>query len=70
MNTIDVDGIRIAYRRAGEGPPLVPLHGGPTDSHEWSRQLDDLSDQFHRRRLGHARMRCILGAKATSYGDW
>jgi len=27
MEMIDVDGLRIAYERAGDGPPLVLLHG-------------------------------------------
>lgn len=45
--TIDVDGLRIAYERAGDGPPLVLLHGyvgdGPTT---WRRQIDGLADEF------------------------
>jgi pimeloyl-ACP methyl ester carboxylesterase len=47
VGTIEVDGLRIAYERAGDGPLLVLLHGyvgdGPTT---WRRQLDDLSDDF------------------------
>lgn len=47
METVDVDGIRVAYERVGEGPPLVLLHGyvgdGPAT---WRRQLDALSDEF------------------------
>ncbi len=27
MEMIEVDGLRIAYERAGAGPPLVLLHG-------------------------------------------
>jgi pimeloyl-ACP methyl ester carboxylesterase len=46
MDQIEVEGLRIAYRRAGEGPPLVLLHGGPLDSREWRRQLEELSDEF------------------------
>src|SRR5438552_12968499 len=46
MDRIDVGGIRIAYRRAGMGPPLVLLHGGPSDSREWHYQLEGLSDEF------------------------
>src|SRR5262245_59292373 len=42
----DLDGRRIAYRRAGAGVALVLLHGGLSDSREWSRQLADLSDEF------------------------
>jgi pimeloyl-ACP methyl ester carboxylesterase len=47
MEMVEVDGIRIAYERAGSGPPLVLLHGyvgdGPT---AWRRQIDALSDEF------------------------
>jgi len=47
MEMIEVDGLRIAYQRAGAGPPLVLLHGyvgdGPTT---WRRQLERLCDQF------------------------
>jgi len=46
MDHIEVEGLRIAYRRAGDGPPLVLLHGGPLDSREWRRQLEELSDEF------------------------
>ena len=46
MDRIEVGGLRIAYRRAGTGPPLVLLHGGPSDSREWRRQLDGLTDEF------------------------
>jgi pimeloyl-ACP methyl ester carboxylesterase len=47
METVEVDGLQIAYERAGSGPALVLLHGyvgdGPTT---WRRQLDRLSDEF------------------------
>jgi pimeloyl-ACP methyl ester carboxylesterase len=47
MEMIEVDGLRIAYDRAGAGPPLVLLHGyvgdGPTT---WRRRLEGLCDQF------------------------
>jgi pimeloyl-ACP methyl ester carboxylesterase len=44
---VDVDGFRIAYRRAGSGPPLVLLHGYVGDgAATWRRQLDDLYDEF------------------------
>jgi pimeloyl-ACP methyl ester carboxylesterase len=43
---IEVGGLRIAFQRAGEGPPLVLLHGALSDSRAWRRQLDGLSDEF------------------------
>ncbi|MCA1648176.1 MAG: alpha/beta fold hydrolase [Chloroflexi bacterium] len=46
MDYIDIEGLQIGYRRAGEGPPLVLLHGGPTHSGEFRKQLEGLSDQF------------------------
>jgi pimeloyl-ACP methyl ester carboxylesterase len=46
MDSIEVEGLRIAFQRAGQGQPIVLLHGGPTDSREWRRQLDGLSDEF------------------------
>jgi len=46
VESIEVGGLHIAYRRAGEGPPLVLLHGGPTNGREWRNQLEGLSDEF------------------------
>lgn len=46
METIEVTGLRIAFERAGDGPPLVLLHGLPGDSRMWRRQLDDLADEY------------------------
>jgi len=47
MEVIDVNGLRIAYERAGVGPPLVLLHGYVGDGlRTWRRQLDELSDEF------------------------
>ena len=43
---IEIDGHRIAYEMAGAGPPLVLLHGWPTNGREWRRQLDGLCDEF------------------------
>ena len=36
----------MAYRIAGEGPPLVLLHGFLCDSRVWRQQLTALSDRF------------------------
>lgn len=46
MDQIEVGRLRIAFERAGEGPPLVLLHGVLQDSRVWRKQLDELSDEF------------------------
>ncbi|MGI8519451.1 MAG: alpha/beta fold hydrolase [Actinomycetota bacterium] len=47
MEMIDVDGLRIAYERAGDGPPLLLLHGYVGDGWTtWRRQIEGLSDEF------------------------
>ncbi len=43
---VEVAGLRIGYRRAGRGEPLLLIHGGFADSRDWQRQLDGLSDDF------------------------
>jgi len=43
MEHVDVDGMRIAYTRAGSGPPLVMLHGAPSDSRTWQWMIPDLA---------------------------
>lgn len=35
MKTVSVDGLRVAYRELGEGPPVLLLHGWPTSSYLW-----------------------------------
>ena len=47
MEQVEVKGLRIAYERAGEGPPLLLLQGFVGDARStWRRQIDDLSDEF------------------------
>lgn len=46
MERVEVDGLAIAYERAGHGPPLVLLHGGFSDHRTWRRQLETLSDEL------------------------
>ena len=47
MEQVEVEGLRIAYERAGDGPPLVALQGFVGDARStWSHQLEELSDEF------------------------
>lgn len=46
MDTVVVDGLRIAYQRVGRGPALVLFHGAGEDSRIWRAQLEGLSDEF------------------------
>jgi pimeloyl-ACP methyl ester carboxylesterase len=46
VQNVETSGLRVAYERAGSGPPLVLLHGFVGDSREWRRQIDGLSDEF------------------------
>ena len=46
MERVQVDGLEIAYRREGSGPPLVLAHGALATSRLWEPQLEALSDEF------------------------
>jgi pimeloyl-ACP methyl ester carboxylesterase len=54
----DVNGIRMWYDERGAGEPVVLLHGGLTDSRDFTGNLDDLAGRFlllvpERRGHGH-----------------
>ena len=46
---VDVDGLSIAYREAGDAsnPKLVLLHGWPSSSHQYRNLIPALADRFH-----------------------
>jgi pimeloyl-ACP methyl ester carboxylesterase len=47
MEHIEIDGLRVAYERAGHGPALVLLQGYVGDGRTlWRRQTEDLCDEF------------------------
>jgi 3-oxoadipate enol-lactonase len=46
METINVNGVRLAYERRGTGSPLVLLHGYPLDHHLWDEVAPLLTDTF------------------------
>jgi len=35
VKTVEVDGLTLAYRESGSGPPVLLLHGWPTSSYLW-----------------------------------
>jgi haloalkane dehalogenase len=41
--TVDVDGLRLAYRELGEGPPVLLLHGWPTSSFLWRNVMPPIA---------------------------
>jgi len=57
-NYLDLDGVRTWYDERGEGEPLLLLHGGLTDSRDFTGNLDALAGHFRvfmpeRRGHGH-----------------
>ena len=46
IEIVRTNGLEIAYRRVGEGPPLVLAHGAAEDGRAWRPQLAALSDEF------------------------
>ena len=47
VDQVDVGGLLIAYERAGEGPPVLLLHGYVGDARgTWRRQIDGLSQDY------------------------
>ncbi len=43
---VSVGGLEIGYRRTGQGPALVLVHGALTDGGYWRPQLEELGDEF------------------------
>jgi len=46
MLRTEVNGLSVAYERAGDGPVLILLHGFLLDSRMWRPQIESLSDHF------------------------
>lgn len=49
FKTINVDGVEIFYREAGDkkNPTILLLHGYPTSSHMYRNLIRDLSNKYH-----------------------
>ncbi|MFI9486003.1 alpha/beta fold hydrolase [Promicromonospora sp. NPDC052451] len=46
MGHIEVGGLRVAYERVGQGPPLVLLHGAAEDGRVWRQQTTGLAGEL------------------------
>jgi pimeloyl-ACP methyl ester carboxylesterase len=46
LQTVTVDGLRLAWREAGQGVPLVLLHGIGSASDSWEFQLEHFAPDF------------------------
>jgi pimeloyl-ACP methyl ester carboxylesterase len=46
VDVIQTNGLQIAYERAGQGPPLIFVHGAAEDGRVWRPQLAALADEF------------------------
>jgi pimeloyl-ACP methyl ester carboxylesterase len=46
VQRVCANGVEIAYERAGNGPPLVFVHGAADDGRVWQPQLAALADEF------------------------
>jgi pimeloyl-ACP methyl ester carboxylesterase len=46
MDRVQAKGLTIAYQLAGDGPPVVLLHGFSLDSRSWRPQIEALSATF------------------------
>jgi pimeloyl-ACP methyl ester carboxylesterase len=46
VEVVHANGLEIAYQRAGEGPPLVFVHGAGDDARIWQPQLAALAAEF------------------------
>jgi len=46
MEHVRVNGLDVAYRRDGSGPPIVFVHGAVEDSRTWTPQFQSLQDEF------------------------
>ena len=47
MPVLEVPGARLNYRTAGDGPPLVLVHGSATDMTTWDGVVDELAREHH-----------------------
>ena len=44
---VETNGVRLSVHQAGEGPPLICLHGFPQTHMSWEKIAPDLARDFH-----------------------
>jgi haloacetate dehalogenase len=44
---VEIGGINLAFVEAGQGAPVVLVHGWPTCSYLWRRQIPALAERYH-----------------------
>lgn len=47
LQSVDLGQVKLAYVEAGEGEPVVLVHGIPTDYRAWSSQIGPFSRKYH-----------------------
>src|SRR5208282_29141 len=55
LESVDANGIKLNFAEKGSGPPVILIHGIPTDYRAWENQMNVLSKSF--RTLSYSR-RC------------
>ena len=45
VQTLEVNGLEVAYRELGSGPPVLLLHGWPTSSYLWREVMPAISER-------------------------
>ena len=45
LDKVEVDGLTIAYRELGSGPPVLLLHGWPTSSFLWREVMEPVAER-------------------------
>jgi pimeloyl-ACP methyl ester carboxylesterase len=43
VEQVEVNGLKLAYREAGQGPPVLLLHGWPTSSFLWRKVMPPIA---------------------------
>lgn len=58
MDTVEVEGLRLCYTQAGDGPPLLLIHGLGANRSDWDAHVPVLSRHFR-----------VIAPDLPGYGD-